>query len=296
MKYDLAVGFTPVGVNLHGEVLLSGTIDSVNGAGNEFTDAAANFTSLLSTVNLAANTYLFEVTSGTQNGAVAVITDATSTTVTVEGTGLAAGTASYTIRKAKTLNEFFGTGDNAQLSGSFNSNSSDVVWLPDGSGDYDTYYYNSNFNEFRSTKNQFSSPSKPISFFYPDGAFVEVKSTPKTVTVFGEVKTTATIIAAPSGFSVFSVPSPLGQTLDELGIKDDLTKSFNSVGADVVWVGDGAGGYDTFFVHNLNVWRSTESQFSGDEGAKIVTGAVAIQRKGSATSMRAELPTFFNTL
>ena len=304
VKYDLVVGFNPIGINLHGEVLVSGTIDSVNAGGDTFTDADVDFTTILSTANLAAGTYLLEITGAdttagsalNQNGAVAVITSATSTTVTIEGGGVDSGAASYTIRKAKTLNEVFGTGDDAQLTGSFNSANSDIIWVPDGSGGYTTYYYNANNSEFRATTSQFSSPAKPFSFFYPDGAFVEVKSTPKMITIFGEVKTTGTIIAATSGFSVFTVPSPTGQTLDELGIKGSLSKSFNSLNADVLWVGDGAGGYDTYFVHNSDVWRSTDSQFSGNEGATIVSGAIAIERKTASTSALAQLPTFFTSL
>ncbi|MDB4265475.1 hypothetical protein N9891_01855, partial [bacterium] len=208
------------------------------------------------------------------------------------------GTENYTIRKAKSLNEVFGTGDNETLTGSFNSTNSDVVWVPDGDGDYDRYYYNSNFDEFRSTDDQFSSPPKPIVFFYPDGAFVEVKSTAKTITLFGEVKKTGTIIAAPSGFSIFSVPSPVGQTLDELGIKDALTSSFNTIAADIIWVPDGTGDYDRYFVHTTNggTWRSTASQFAGDEGTTVVFGGIVIERKSATTADFAELPSFFSDL
>ena len=293
VKTDLVIGFNPIGINLHGEILVSGTIDSESGA--VITDADVDFAAALTDANA---TYLFEVTNGTQNGSVSVISASTANSVTLEGAGIAAGTVSYTIRQAKTLNEVFGTGANASLTGSFNSTNSDIVWVPDGSGDYDRYYYNSNNSEFRSTESQFTSPPKPISFFYPDGAFVEVKSTTKTITLFGEVKKTGTIISAASGFSIFSIPSPTGQTLDELGIKDDLTQSFNSAGSDIIWVPDGSGSYDRYFVHSTGggTWRSTSSQFSGDEGTTIVNGAIAIERKSASTNALAELPAFFSTL
>ncbi|MGJ8696550.1 MAG: hypothetical protein ACSHYF_09545 [Verrucomicrobiaceae bacterium] len=293
VKTDLVVGFNPIGINLHGEVLLSGVIDSESA--NVITDADVDFAATLTDANA---TYLLEITNGAQNGSVNVITSSTSTTVTIEGGGIAAGTANYTIRKAKTLNEVFGTGADAQLTGSFNSTNSDIIWVPDGSGDYDRYYYNSNNNEFRSTASQFSSPPKPIAFFYPDGAFVEVKANTTTVTLFGEVKKTGTIISAASGFSIFTVPSPAGQTLDELGLKDDLTASFNSTAADILWVPDGAGSYNRYFVHTTGggTWRSTSSQFSGNEGTTVVSGAIAIQRKTASTSALAEVPAFFSTL
>jgi len=289
VKSDLVVGFNPIGINLHGDILVSGIIDSE--AANVITDADVDFTATLTDPNA---TYLLEVSNGAQNGAVAVVTTSTATTITIEGSGIAAGAASYAVRQAKTLNEVFGT----TLTGSFNSTSSDIVWVPDGLGGYDRYYYNSIKNEFRSTANQFSSPPKPIAFFYPDGAFVEVKSSPKTITLFGEVKKTGTIIAATTGFSIFTVPSPAGQTLDELGLKDDLTQSFSSAAADIFWVPDGAGGYVRYFVHIANggTWRLTTSQFSGDEGTTVVTGAISIERKSASTSALAELPAFFSTL
>ncbi len=293
VKSNLVVGFNPIGINLHGDILVSGIIDSENA--NVVTDADVDFTTTLTDADA---TYLLEISNGAQNGAVAVITASTATTITIEGSGIAAGAASYAVRQAKTLNEVFGTGASATLTGSFNSTGSDIVWVPDGAGDYDRYYYNANFNEFRSTANQFSSPPKPIAFFYPDGAFVEVKSSPKTITLFGEVKKTGTIIAATAGFSIFTVPSPAGQTLDELGLKDDLTQSFSSAAADVFWVPDGAGGYVRYFVHIAGggTWRSTTSQFFGNEGATVVTGAISIERKSASTSALAELPAFFSTL
>ena len=294
VKSDLVVGFNPIGINLHGQILVSGIIDSESGA--EITDAGVDFAAALTDANA---TYLFEVTDGAQNGSVSVIDSAfavTANTVTLEGTGVAAGAVSYTIRKAKTLNEVFGVGADATLQGSFDAVDADVVWVPNGAGSYSQYFYSSVNSEFISTGSPFSAPPKPVSFFYPDGALVQVKATAKTITIFGEVKTTGTILSASTGFNLVSVPSPVGETLDELSLQTALTTSFDSNEADVVWIPDGLGDYDQYFVHSSGVWRSTGSPFSGNVGTTPVTGAILIQRKGASTAAFGALPTFFSTL
>ncbi|MDB4541685.1 hypothetical protein N9192_02195, partial [Akkermansiaceae bacterium] len=294
VKNDLVVGFNPIGINLHGEVLVSGTVDSVNGAGDTFTDADADFSTVLSTANLATNTYLLEITSAdtadgsalNQNGAVAVVTGATATTVTIEGGGVDSGEATYTIRQARNLNEIFGTGANAQLAGGTTTAGADIVWLPDGSGSYNQYFYSTfgGANEFRSTATAFASPPQPISVFYPDGLFVQIASTAKTVTIFGEIKTTPTIAAASPGFNLVALQNPTGQTLAETGIENFITTGTTPSAADIIWVPTGPGTFNEYFFSTFsgaNVWRLKGSPFFGDEGTVTLPSSFFIQRNSA---------------
>jgi hypothetical protein len=297
VKTDLVVGFNPLGINLHGEILVSGIIDSE--AANVITDADVDFAAALSDGNA---TYLFEVTSGSQNGSVSVITSSTATTVTIEGPGVSAGTESYTIRQARTLNEVFGTGANAMLAGGITPASADIVWLPDGSGGYFQYFYSTfgGANEFRPTTAAFAPVAKPVSIFYPDGLFVQVASTAKEIRVFGEVKTTPTIASAAPGFSLISLQNPVGQTLAESGLNAFITAGNTPSGADILFIPTGPSTYNEYFFSTFlgaNVWRLKSSPFAGDEGGTTLPSSFFIQNTGVTTKVGViTLPAFFSTL
>jgi hypothetical protein len=297
VKSDLVVGFNPIGINLHGDILVSGIIDSE--AANVITDADVDFASALSDGNA---TYLFEVTSGSQNGSVSVITSSTATTVTIEGSGISAGTESYTIRQARTLDEVFGTGANAMLTGGTTSTSADIVWLPDGSGGYDQYFYSTfgGANQFRPTTAAFAPVAKPVSVFYPDGLFVQVASAAKEITVFGEVKTTPTIASAAPGFSLISLQNPAGQTLAESGLNAFISTGNNPSEADIVFIPTGPSTYNEYFFSTFlgaNAWRLKSSPFVGDEGGTTLPSSFFIQNTGVTTKVGViTLPAFFSTL
>jgi len=297
VKSNLVVGFNPIGINLHGDILVSGIIDSENA--NVITDANVDFAAALNDVNA---TYLLEITSGNQNGSVSVITSSTATTVTIEGSGIDAGTESYTIRQAHTLNSVFGTGANAMLTGGTTSTSADIVWLPDGSGGYDQYFYSTfgGANEFRPTTAAFLSVAKPVSIFYPDGLFVQVASVAKEITVFGEVKTTPTIAAAAPGFSLISLQNPVGQTLAESGLETFISTGNNPSEADIVFVPTGPSTYNEYFYSTFlgaNAWRLKSSPFVGDEGAVALPSSFFIQNIGPTAKVGViTLPAFFTTL
>jgi len=296
VKSNLVAGFNPLGVNLHGQILVSGVIDSESGA--VITDADVDFASAL---NDTSATYVFEVTSGPQDGSVSIIDQnvaVTANTVTLEGAGISAGAESYTIRQARTLNEIFGTGSNGQLQGGISPLSADVVWLPDGSGGYDQYFHRNGANEFRPTTAAGTALTSPVSIFYPDGIFIQIRSNPKTVTIFGEVKTTPTISGIIEGFNLISNSSPVGCTLAESGLDQFIKTGPSPLSSDIVWVPDNIGGYTQYFYRSLNSsWRLTTAAGGADQGATILPSAVFIQRRG-ATSAAGQflLPPFFSTL
>jgi len=305
VKHDLSVGFNPIGINLHGSVVASGTIDARDG--NIFSENNADLSTLLTD---ASATYLLEITNRRQFGAVAEITSVTSganntSTFQIEGTGMNTGNATYNIRKALTLNELFGTGTQAQLTGGRTSNSADIVWLQDETGGYTQYFYSTSTTgtdtetgqEFRSTNTPFVSPDKPITVFYPDGLYIQVKDVAKTVTVFGQVKNTSTIVSGNTGLNLVSIPSPTGVTLDGSRLSEGVSGANSTANADIVWIPNDTGGYDQYFFHSgASVWRSFNTPFTGNEGATILPSTVFIQRKSRNTAFRIYIPTFYSNL
>lgn len=282
---NLSVGFNLVGVSLFDPVIVSGTVDAEAGA--VITDTDVDFTASLSDPTA---TYLIEILSGAQSGAVAEIAsvdDANNITLTGD---LGAGTADYQIRKAPTLNDVFGT----QLEGGGFA-PVDIVWLPDGAGGYDQYALKTPENEYRSTSSFFAAPAKPISIFYPDGLFVQVANTAKDVVVTGMVKTTGTVVSANTGFNVTANNAPVGNTLDSSGLANFLDGgAFAPV--DIVWLTDGAGGYNQYAYKTGDGWRTTTGFFGADQGATPLTSGLFIQRAGADTAGVLDVPAFYANL
>ena len=288
---DLQPGFNPIGVNVHNAPVISGQIDSENGA--TLTDADVDFSTVLTDANA---TYLLEINDGPAAGTVAEIDSNTATTVTVGG-AVGAGTASYSIREAMTLTDIFGEGDDLKITGGFTSTSADTVFLPDGEGGYDSYFYSTRGNGFVLTSAPFATPT-PVVAFYPNGIIVQVESNdPAPFQLFGELKTTPTAVSTVTGFTLLSIPSPVGQTLASSNLQSFLSPGFTSTAADVLYLPDGMGDYDeVFFSSRDNVWRLTSSPFAGDLGSREVSGALIVERKGSETSGVFSLPQFIQNL
>lgn len=276
----LQLGFNLFGVTLHSKVIATGSFES------DLTDVdGQDFTAVLNDVGA---TYLLEVESGAQAGAVAEVTALSATSLTTAG-GLATGAADYSVREALTLEDVFGT----SLTGSFNATAADIVWIPDGSGGFDQYFFSTTGNQFRPTGAPFAA-SAPIPVFYPDGMFVEVKSGSPQVTVSGDLKTGPSVVSNMQGFNVVANPGPVGVSLGNIGLESSLTGSFNATAADIVWLPDGTGGFNQFFYSSTaSVWRPTGSPFAGDSSAEEIPSAFFIERKTPGTGALASTPSFY---
>ncbi|MFC0017398.1 hypothetical protein ACFFQ7_06690 [Roseibacillus persicicus] len=275
---NLQTGFNLFGVTLHSKPVASGTFES------DLTDDDADFAAVL--VDAEA-TYLLEVESGAQAGAVAEISGNTATSLTAGG--LVTGAAEYSIREALTLEDVFGT----SLTGSFNATAADIVWIPDGLGGFNQYFYSTTGSQFRPTNAPFAV-AEPVPVFYPDGMFVEVKSGSPSVTVSGDLKEGATAVSNMQGFNVAANPGPVGVTLGTIGLEATLTGSFNATAADIVWLPDGAGGFNQYFFNSTaSVWRPTSSPFSGDSSEVVVPSAFFIERKTPGTTVVANTPSYY---
>lgn len=266
VTHNFGVGFTPLGINLHTDVLVSGTFDSQSGG--VLTDTDANFAAVLSDTSA---TYVVELADGT----VAEISNINTTSVEVGSGAIAASGAAYKIRKSRTLNEIFGVGAEAKLT------SSDIIWIREGA-DYARYFYRSDAQEFRDFDAPFVPPSKPVALFAPDGIFVQIASTPVEVTIFGSVKSTPNAILAPPGFKLITIPSPGVQKLNELGLETVLATSDGpGIGsADSVWVPQPAGtspAFKRYYYDATNsVWRDFDAPLAPDQGAIALPSAAFI--------------------
>jgi hypothetical protein len=288
--YNLAVGFNLIGISLLDPVALNGTIDAEAGA--TITDADVDFTTL------TGGTYLIEILSGTQSGAVAEIASVVDAdNITLNG-ALGAGTADYQIRKAPTLGELFGT----SLAGAavVPTATTDRVWLPDGAGGFNQYYFRTGaINQFRAVASPNTALPEGVPVFYPDALFVQVASAPKSVVITGMVKTTGTVVAANTGFNLVGVTPPVGATFGNSKMKDFLQASVGPVpnaATDRVWLPNGAGGFNQFFVNNAGLWKSVALPAGASQDDTALTSGLFIQRSGASTAGVLDVPTFYANL
>jgi hypothetical protein len=288
--------FNMVGLGLQGSVAATGKVTAVSGA--EVTDVNANFGSFV-----AGATYILEVTASSAPAATGVVQEfvswtANQVTLPAAIAGLAVGD-SYLIRKAPTLEDVFGTTTSVLQKG-LNAGAADIVWVPNGGGDYDQYFLNTG-STFRKITGTTSVAAPQIPLIYLDGVWVQKRGTASTLVISGEVKKASTTLPIINGFSLVGNPYPVGVTLQNLGLEASIGKGLNSGAADIVWVpSQPAGSYTKYWLSTANVWRiDDENPAVTDPVAPAdvpVGSAVLIQRRGVGKAFTLTPPANYSSL
>lgn len=271
----LVQGFNAIGLTLNSPVIASGKSSAIN-SDSVGTDSI-DFTSLLST----GSTYILQLTSGVQAGTIQVVTSWTANSVNTTDNLLEGGAASgdsFNIRKAPTLEEVFGTVDSVLKKATASANA-DIVWVPNGPGTYDRYFLN-NSSVWR---NAAGGAASDIPLVYHDGIFLQKKD-PGTVSFVqsGEVKLDVAKVVLVEGFNLVSTIYPVGSTLQNIGLHNTLKRATASANADIVWIPNGPGTYDRYFVNTTGAWRNAAGGAAPDD--LPLTSAVFIQRKDIAVA------------
>ena len=280
--------FNVIGLRLQGASVAAGALDTIGTT--SVTDNEGSFASTLS----ASKTYILEITSGSLSG---LTVEATWTSGNVLNTpdnlsqaGITAGTT-YNLRPAMTLEEIFGTTSSVLTKG-FASGSSDIVWIPNGAGNYSRYYLHAS-NVWRNVDTNTASPNIPIT--YTDALLIEKRSSGAVLSLNGEVKVAGSTFPVISGMNAVSTIYPVGVTLQNFGLEDDVQAGFASGSADIVWVPNGSGGYYRYYRHASNVWRNVDTNVAV-AGDVALTPGVWIERRGSARSFTVTPPASYSSL
>jgi hypothetical protein len=283
---SLSQGYNLVGLNLQTSTVASGVLE--NAVGTTLTD------SQLSLSPVAGKTYILEITASATSALVGTIQDIPSTSISgttitsndnLAALGLAAGD-SYALRVAPTLENIFGVvslTNGGTLQAALNSTTADIVWIPNGAGNY-TKYYLHNSGSFRNVATNTASPNVPL--VYADGFLVQKKgATAASLTVTGEVKLVGTNSVCVQGFNLISTVSPAGLNLWNSGIADDIQAALNSTTADIVWVQQANLTYEKFYRHSSGNWRNIVANVNLTQGqaeAISLSDGVLLQRKGAS--------------
>ena len=254
---NYGAGFTPLGLRLHEAPVTSGVIASVEV--DSITVTGADFTALLTD----GTDYILEIEDG--SGIIQVVNTWAGEAITTPSdlsAEVAAG-AAFTIRPVATLNSVFGstTEEVKLVSGGGNVGSADQIWLSDGSGGYDKYYFDDfappNFNpswaqiDVTNVNGSFAVDGSTINLVYADGIVINSQEGGSHV-VTGSVKLGSTELALLDGFTAVSSVAPAGQTLSSAfgstveGVA--LVQGGGNVGsADQVWIQQPDGSYTQYY-------------------------------------------------
>jgi hypothetical protein len=292
--------FNLIGLTLHEPAVAAGTLDVI-GSGS-VTDTGAGFGTLLT----AGKTYILEIvdTTSALNGIIQEITawsgDNLTTVQNLNALGVTAGTK-YSLRVAPTLADLFGASNTAGLAGTatFNPNEADLIYIPNGSGGFDRFYY-STFSGVTGWFNISGTPASTTPVVYADGILIFRRSgADLSLVLSGTVKTTTTTLALGAGqFNYISSVFPVGSTLSNSGIASSITPTnqFNPAVADLVYIPDGAGGYTRHFYSNAvggAGWFNAAT--FGDSNGVSLTSGIIILRRGAAVNVAITPPSSYSS-
>jgi len=298
--------FNLIGLTLHEPVLVTGQLESVNGT--VLSDSDVNFSNVLT----SGATYILQIVDASNselNGTVQEITVWSGMTMTTPQDLVAQGLVvgdKYLLRPVITLRDIFGSNNESGLQEGA-SGIADLVWVPNGSGNYDRYYYHpgSTFPTLvsegwksLSAGDGLEAPEVPI--FFTDGLLVQRRgATDLDLTITGNVITNNVKVAVFNGFNLISNVYPVGSTLANSSLQANLTSSFTESGADVLWLPDGGGNYTRYFYQRapLNRWfNATANSAVVDPSAIDLTAGFFVQRRGNAANLNLTPPDVYDDL
>ncbi len=286
--------FNLIGLTLHKPVTASGAFTAVSGT--TLTDTSKNFTTLLT----AGKTYILEIvenngsTTDDMVGTIQEITAWTATELTttddLDADGLLVG-AKYQLREAATLETVLGTTDSVLKKGVVPT-LADIVWVPNSSGSYDSYYLHTTNVWKRVTGN---TPAPNVPLVYSDGFWIQRRGAEISLVLTGSVKTKETSMALQTGFNPISIVSPVGVTLQNSGLADSLQKGVVATLADIVWVPKTGGGYDRYYYHITNVWKNADTNATIGSDIDLPSG-VFVMRRNAPTNITLTPPSGYSGL
>ncbi|MDA7936041.1 hypothetical protein N9C01_01630 [bacterium] len=312
---NYGAGFTPLGLRLHAAPVTSGEIASVQA--DSITVTGADFGTLLT----AGADYVLEIENG--SGIIQVVNTWAGENITTPSdlsADVAAG-ATFTVRPVATLDSVFGSAVAAGggvTAGNGGVGSSDQVWVPDGSGGYNKYYFDNfappNYDAASWVQLELGDGVDPkvdgaaTNLIYADG-IVMVAQNASSFVVTGSVKLTETELTILPGFTFVSSVAPAGATLDTAfgNPPSGLVVGNGGVGsADQIWIQGAGGDYNKYYFDNFAPLDFTgaswvQLELAGDVDPKVdgstidmPSGFVVVSQAGGNVTQG--VPSFYANL
>lgn len=163
-----------------------------------------------------------------------------------------------TVRAPQTLASVFGAAGESLTTGSASA-AADLVLIPDGAGNFDTYWYSSGgfggvgagWKQLDTATNASTDvDGSAVTLVYTDGIIIQNRGADNSIVVSGSVKTTGTTPALTTQFNYLSTVYPAGATLSSAFDEAEnpgvlragtLDSASASAAADLVFVPSGDG-------------------------------------------------------
>ncbi|MGJ8673389.1 hypothetical protein [Rubritalea sp.] len=290
-------GYNLVGLTLHEATEISGSFETVNGV--QLTDDDVDFSTILED----DTSYILEITSGDASGLIQEITTTDVNTNVIStpddlsdlGEGSISAGAEYKIRKAATISSIFGADNSAGLLEGTSIGASDVIWVQNGSGSFNKYFYHSGqtvpFPISEGWKSSTLTDVSTLPLIYTDGLMIETNdSSDKSLTLTGSVISQAKQMVVTEGFNLLGTVFPIGTTLSASGLENDLLGGTSLGTADVLWLSNESGGFDKYFYHTgqtvpFPISAGWKNSTLSDASTQEISGAIFIERQSGDTSI-----------
>jgi hypothetical protein len=291
---NVSSGFNYLGLRLQRSTVLAGTVTAVTGS--SITDSSASFGTTLT----AGTTYILEVAN--TNGVTQEFLGSAASGDTLNIPGLSSAVSvgdKYKIRTAATLSSLFGAENSAGLDTGFFGPGGDVVYIPNASGGFDQYYYDSGYSSWANSNGE-AVDGSAIAINYADSIIISATGAgASTLVVSGEVKTAKTGYAlSASSFNYLGSVYPAGATLSSSfdAAVPTMDTGFFGPGGDIVYVPNGAGGFNQYYYDSgYSSWADSDGN-AIDATAISLQSGVIIYNDGAAASLVNSAPTSYSSL
>ncbi|MCP4847867.1 MAG: hypothetical protein GY899_07975 [Verrucomicrobiaceae bacterium] len=284
----LGDAFTLLGINVSGPVAAAGDFDA-----DSAQDDDVDFTTLLT----AGTPYTVQ---NLATGAAASVTGFNANTLT---TTLAVSDGdTYEIRQDSTVASIFGANNEAGL-GEGDENSADTIWVPQTDGSFIQIYRSTGglFGDagWRQIGDAQTDQSGQVIAFTSSIFIQRKQADPLDIVFVGHVRTSATTYGLLAGqFNFVNRVLPVGITLADTNIEAAIAAGTWADGdadtADMIWVTNGAGGYDQFYFSEGGIFGDAQWTKRGgdgtDQAGQELTSGFAIQKRSANSSVTIALP------
>jgi hypothetical protein len=285
--------FNVVGARLHGQSVAAGTFDS--STETTLVDDDADFASLD-----AGTSYSVEFADG--SSVVASGDSFAGGTLTVAGGGLAGMEQEYNIRVANTLASVLGdSADSIAIATSPDGDpaSGDIVWVPNGTGGFTTYYY-STATDFVGWFDTVGFEAAADAVIDPgSGFYVQTQSSVDSVDVVvsGALKTLPSSYGIVGEWNLVSSAFPAGSTFGNSGLQNFIQNSPDGDPntGDLIYLPT-AQGFNTYYYSSsadFTGWFDTVN-FNPSEDVELTSGFFIQDRDGSGSGVVTPPPFYAN--
>jgi hypothetical protein len=230
-----------------------------------------------------------------------------------------------TVRAPQTLASVFGAAGESLTTGSASA-AADLVLIPDGAGNFDTYWYSSGgfggvgagWKQLDTATNASTDvDGSAITLVYTDGIIIQNRGDDNNIVVSGSVKTTGTTPALTTQFNYLSTIYPAGATLSSAFDEADnpgvlragtLDSASASAAADLVFVPSGDG-FDVYWYSSggfggagagwkqLDLTTNASTDVVSTEVSLDSASGIVIQNRGALPQgVAIEAPAFYADL